>query len=342
MPQALRATLEQLLEHRPLTETEAGALLVALTESDVAPAMAGALLAALRSKGVTADEVRGFAGAMRRLARRPQLSPGSPIVDVVGTGGDSSGSLNLSTGAALLAAACGLRVVKHGNRAVSSRAGSADLIEALGMKIPLDESAAGRCLDATGFTFLFAPHYHPALKALAPIRSTLGVRTVFNMLGPLANPAEPPFHLIGAFSVEAAELIAATLSGMAIERAFVVHGEPGWDEPTPVGPFILFDVRPGRVAREVREAAHFGMKPCAAADLAGGDVAHNAAALRAVFDGRDHGGHRDALVIGTALTLELTGRENDPRAAAALASAVIDSGRARELLDKLSRFGAAA
>lgn len=342
MPQALRATLEQLLEHRPLTETEADVLLVALTEPDVAPAMAGALLAALRSKGVTADEVRGFAGAMRRLARRPHISSGSPIVDVVGTGGDSSGSLNLSTGAALLAAACGLRVVKHGNRAVSSRSGSADLLEALGMKIPLDESAAGRCLDATGFTFLFAPHYHPALKALAPIRSALGVRTVFNMLGPLANPAEPPFHLIGAFSVEAAELIAKTLSGMVIERAFVVHGEPGWDEPTPVGPFILFDVRPGRVAREVREAGHFGVKSCAAAELSGGDVAHNAAALRAVFEGRDHGGHRDALVIGAALTLELTGRENDPRAAAALAGAVIDSGRARELLDKLSRFGAAA
>lgn len=342
MPQPLRATLEQLLEQRPLTESEAGDLLVALTEPQLAPAMAGALLAALRMKGVTADEVRGFAGAMRRLARRPQISRGTPIVDVVGTGGDGSGSLNLSTGAALLAAACGLRVVKHGNRAVSSRCGSADLLEALGLSIPLDETDAGRCLDATGFTFLFAPHYHPALKALAPVRSALGVRTVFNMLGPLANPAEPPFHLIGAFSLEAAELLAKTLSGMAIERAFVVHGEPGWDEPTTVGPFTLFDVRPGSVAREVREPAHFGMKPCQAADLAGGDIAHNAAALRAVFDGRDKGAHRDALLIGAALALELTDREHDPRAAAAMAAVTIDSGRARELLEKLSRFGASA
>ena len=342
MAQPLRATLEQLLERRHLTEAQAGELLVALTDPEVAPAMAGALLAALRSKGVTADEVRGLAGAMRRLARRPRISPGPAIVDVVGTGGDASGSFNLSTGTALLAAACGLRVVKHGNRAVSSRSGSADLLEALGMRIPLDESAAGQCLDATGFTFLFAPHYHPALKALAPIRSALGVRTVFNMLGPLANPAEPPFHLIGAFSLEAAALIAQTLSGMAIERAFVVHGEPGWDEPTPVGPFALFDVRPGSVAQQVREAAHYGLKSCSAADLAGGDVSHNAAALRAVFEGRDRGAHRDALLIGAALTLELTGRENDPRRAVDHAAAVIDSGQARDLLDRLARFGSAA
>lgn len=342
MPQPLRATLEQLLDHRSLGESEAGELLVALTEPEVSPAMAGALLAALRMKGVTADEVRGFAGAMRRLARRPQISAGTPIVDIVGTGGDGSGSLNLSTGAALLAAACGLRVVKHGNRAVSSRCGSADLLEALGLSIPLDEEAAGRCLDAAGFTFLFAPHYHPALKVLAPVRSALGVRTVFNMLGPLANPAEPPFHLIGAFSLEAAELMAKTLSGMSIERAFVVHGEPGWDEPTPAGPFTLFDVRPGRVAREVREPGHFGLKACHAADLAGGNIAHNAAALRAVFEGRDRGAHRDALLMGAALALELVGREQDPREAAAMAAVAIDSGRARELLEKLSRFGAPA
>lgn len=342
MPAPLRSTLEQLLDHRSLTEAEAGELLVALTDPEIAPAMAGAILAALRMKGVTADEVRGFAGAMRRLARRPRIAEGAPLVDIVGTGGDGSGSLNLSTGAALLAAACGLRVVKHGNRAVSSRCGSADLLEALGLSIPLDEAEAGRCLDATGFTFLFAPHYHPALKVLAPVRGALGVRTVFNMLGPLANPAEPPFHLIGAFSLEAAELMAKTLSGMAIERAFVVHGEPGWDEPTPVGPFTLFDVQPGHVAREIREAAHFGIKPCHASDLAGGNIAHNAAALRAVFEGRDRGAHRGALLIGTALALELVGREPDPRVAAAKAAVAIDSGRARELLDKLSRFGATA
>jgi anthranilate phosphoribosyltransferase len=342
MAEPLRDTLEQLLERRHLTEAEAGELLIALTDPQVAPALAGALLAALRSKGVTADEVRGLAGAMRRLARRPLISPGSAIVDIVGTGGDASGSFNLSTGAALLAAACGLRVVKHGNRAVSSRSGSADLLEALGLPMPLDETAAGRCLDETGFTFLFAPHYHPALKALAPIRSALGVRTVFNMLGPLANPAEPPFLLIGAFSLEAAALIAQTLAGMPVERAYVVHGEPGWDEPTPAGPFALFDVRPGRVTQETREAAQFGLESCRAADLSGGDVSHNAAALRAVFEGRERGAHRDALLLGAALALELTGRESDPRRAVQQAASVIDSGQARELVDRLVSFGVAA
>ena len=339
MSLALRSTLEQLLQRRDLSEAQAGELLEALTDPELAPALAGAVLAALRSKGVTADEVRGLAGAMRRLARRPRLSAGAPLVDVVGTGGDGSGSLNLSTGTALLAAACGLRVVKHGNRAISSRCGSADLLQALGLKMPLDEAAAGACLDATGFTFLFAPHYHPALKALAPIRNALGVRTVFNMLGPLANPAEPAFHLIGAFDLGAAELLAHTLARMNIERAFVVHGEPGWDEPTPVGPFTLFDVRPGRVAHTMRDATAFGLNTCGAAELAGGDAEHNAKALRAVFEGKDRGAHRDALLLGTALVLELTGRVAEPREGVAMAADSIDSGRARKLLAELSGFG---
>ena len=222
-----RAILERLLERQNLAEAEADELLVALTDAALEPALAGALLAALRAKGVTADEVRGFARAMRGLARRPSLPPGGPAIDIVGTGGDKSGSFNLSTGASLLVAAMGLRVVKHGNRSVSSRSGSADLLEALGLPLPLDEKSAGDCLAATGFTFLFAPHYHPAMKQVAPVREALGVRTVFNILGPLTNPAEPPYGLIGAYSSESAALMAETLAGMPIERAFVVHGEPG-------------------------------------------------------------------------------------------------------------------
>lgn len=338
---SLREVLEQLLERRNLSEAQADALLVQLTDAQVDPALAGALLAALRAKGVTPDEVRGLAGAMRRLARRPRLSPGEPLVDVVGTGGDASGSLNLSTGTALLAAACGVRIAKHGNRSISSRSGSADLLATLGVPLPLDEDAAGRCLDATGFTFFFAPHYHPALKALAPVRAALGVRTVFNMLGPLTNPAEPPYHLIGAYSLPAAELMAQTLAGMKIERAFVVHGEPGWDEPTPAGPFTLFDVRPGRVESSVREAGAYGLEPCTAQDLAGGDAAFNARAIREVFDGIDCGAHRAALLLGTALVLELTGREHDPRRGVQQAAQAIDSGAARALLVNLAAFGAA-
>src|SRR3984885_4667050 len=191
--------LEQLLERRNLSEAEAAALLRQLTAPDLAPAMAGALLAALRAKGVTADEVRGFAGAMRALALKPALPEGIDALDIVGTGGDGSGSLNLSTGAALLAAACGLPIVKHGNRSISSRSGSADLIEAIGFTLPLDENRAAECFVATGFTFLFAPYFHPAMKALAPIRTALGIRTVFNLLGPLTNPAAPRYLLVGAY-----------------------------------------------------------------------------------------------------------------------------------------------
>jgi anthranilate phosphoribosyltransferase len=337
----LNQILERVLEGQSLSETEAHELLVALTAVDLAPALAGALLAALRAKGVDAAELRGFAGAMRSLARRPQLPGVGAGVDIVGTGGDKSGSYNLSTGAALLTAACGQRVVKHGNRSVSSRAGSADVLEALGLKLPLDEIRAGECLTAIGFTFLFAPFYHPAMKSLAPIRQALGVRTVFNILGPLSNPAEPAFHVIGAFNLETAELMAEALSGMKFERAFVIHGAEGWDEPTPVGPFELFDVRPGNVRRERRSPAHYGMAVCNSADLAGGDATYNAAALREVFAGTDRGAHRDALLLGTALALEVMGVERDARTAVARAGAAIDSGAALSLLDKLAVFGAA-
>ena len=186
-----------------------------------------------------ADELRGFASAMRELARRPAVDPAlqARAIDIVGTGGDASGSVNISTGTALLVAACGLPVIKHGNRSISSRSGSADVLEQLGLPLPLDETRAGACLTATGFTFLFAPHYHPAMKEIAPVRRALGVRTVFNLLGPLTNPAEPPFGLIGAYSHDAARLMAETLAGMPIQRVFVVHGEKSdWQFQQTVSP----------------------------------------------------------------------------------------------------------
>lgn len=325
--------LDALLERQDLAEDAAYQLMHALTDPEMAPAMAGALLAALRIKGVTADEVRGFARAMRSLARRPELAPGAPIADVVGTGGDGSHSLNLSTGAALLAAAAGVRIVKHGNRSVSSRSGSADVLEALGLPLPLDETAAGACLERTGFTFLFAPHYHPAMKAIAPVRAALGVRTIFNLLGPLANPAQAPYAVIGAWSRDVARLMADTLAGMDIQRMFVVHGDDGWDEPTPAAPFTLFDVRPRTVTESRRTAADFGLPGCAAEDLKGSDATHNAARLAAVLRGEERGAHRDALVIGAALVAEVTGLARDAAAAATLAAGAIDDGRAAKLLD---------
>ncbi len=327
------AALDALLERRDLSESAAYELLISLTDPAMPPAMTGALLAALRIKGATASEVRGFARAMRSLARRPELPAGTAVVDVVGTGGDGSNSLNLSTGTALLAAACGIRVAKHGNRSVSSRSGSADVLEALGLPLPLDERAAVDCLERTGFTFLFAPHYHPAMKAIAPVRAALGVRTIFNLLGPLANPAQAPYGVIGAWSLEVAQLMADTLAGMPIVRMFVVHGDTGWDEPTPAAPFTLFDVRPGSISKTRRCAADFGLPACTQDVLLGGDAATNAGRLEAVLRGREHGGHRDALVMGAALVAEVTGTVADAFAGVALARAAIDDGRAARLLD---------
>jgi anthranilate phosphoribosyltransferase len=331
-----RDLLERLLERRDLSQPEAEELLGALADPATSPAFTGAVLAAMRSKGVVAEELRGFAQAMRRLARRPCIPAGLPAVDIVGTGGDCSGSLNISTGTALLTAACGVPVVKHGNRSISSRAGSADVLQQLGLALPLDEERVGTCLAACNFTFLFAPHYHPATKAVAAVRAALGVRTIFNILGPLTNPAEPPFHLIGAFSLEVADLMARTLAGMPMERAFVVHGAKGWDEPTPVGPFTVFDVRPGSTERQTRDPEDYGLRRCDPAELAGGDAQHNARALRAVLRGEDRGPHRDCLLLGAALALEVAGRAAGPREAIAAAAVAIDSGAAARVLETLA------
>lgn len=333
------ATLERLLCGEHLSESEAGDLMRALADDSYPEALSGALLAALRAKGETAEEIRGFAGAMRELARRPSIAAGGPTVDTVGTGGDGSGSLNLSTGTGLLAAACGARVVKHGNRSISSRSGSADVLEVLGLDLPLDEAAAGECLEATGFTFLFAPYYHPAMKAIAPIRGAMAVRTVFNLLGPLTNPAAPPFQLIGAFSPDAARLMAQTLAGMPLERAFVVHGEPGWDEATPAGDFLLLDVTPGSVHESRRRPEDYGLRRCQPEALAGGDAEVNAAAIRRVFAGEDRGAHRDALLLGASLVLELTGQVSEPVEGVAVAAEALDGGSASLLLSRLAAFG---
>jgi len=339
---APRELLEQLLERRDLSQAQAEALLARLTDRETPPAMMGALLAALTTKGVVAEEMRGLALAMRRVALRPNLPPGLRAIDIVGTGGDASGSFNISTGAALLTAACGVPVVKHGNRSVSSRCGSADVLEALGLEIPLDAEAAAACLAASGFTYLFAPHYHPATAGVGAVRRALGVRTVFNILGPLVNPAQPPLHVIGAFSLEVARLIADTFAGLPGERTFVVHGAAGWDEPTPIGPFTLFDVRPGRVEVGLRAPSDYGLAACSAATLKGGDARYNAQALRAVLYGEDRGAHRDCLLLGAALALEVAGVAREPREGIARASAAIESGAARRVLEALGEQRAAA
>jgi len=335
--------LNQLLSGEDLNEAEAADLMEAMASGELAPALAGGLLIALRTKGETAAEIRGFATKMRELSIRPdlpaELVDAGPCVDIVGTGGDGSKSLNLSTGAALVTAATGVTVIKHGNRAVSSDSGSADVLTALGLSVPLDPAQVIASLAALKFTFLFAPSYHPAMKHIAPVRAALGVRTLFNILGPLANPAQPDFSVIGAFSVEMAQLMANTLSGMAMKRAFVIHGEPGWDEATPVGPFHVFEVTPGEVSHRVVDPLDLGLPRCTADDLKGGDGAYNARRLAAVLEGSETGPHRDALVLGAALALEVTGTADDLAGGIAMADNALQQGAGKQLLGKLQQLG---
>ena len=294
--------------------------------------MAGALLAALRAKGVTAAELRGLcrrdarAGTQARACRRALRA-----VDIVGTGGDKSGSLNLSTGAALLAAACGLPVVKHGNRAVSSRAGSADVLEALGLAIALDEQRAGECFAATGFTFLFAPHYHPAMKSIAPVRAALGVRTVFNILGPLTQsgrtvvpgdrrlrPADRRTHGAGACG-----------HGHRTRAGHPRRGGLGRADAGRSRSSCSTCAR-ARCARERRDPADYGLWRRARRRI--WPVAMpptTRSVLQRTLSGAERGAPRDALLLGAALALEVTGVEAAPRLAVARAAQAIDSGRGR-------------
>ncbi len=330
--------LEDLLRGTNLSEARAGELLLELTGGEVDPALAGAILAALRAKGETPEEVRGLARAMRSLATDPNVDV-TGAVDVVGTGGDRSGSLNLSTGSALVAAASGVPVVKHGNRSMTSQSGSADALEALGLPMPLNEDQVRRLFEATRFTFLFAPYFHPAMAAVGPVRRALAVRTVFNILGPLTNPAAPPYMVIGAFDPGTARLMAGALSGLGVERAFVVHGAGGWDEPSPLGEFLLFDVRPGVVEESVRDPSDLGMARCDPSDLAGGSPQHNAQRLIEVLGG-ELGPHREAIVLGAALALEVSGHASQPEEAAEMAAAAIADGRALAMAKALEQFGA--
>ncbi|MGD1916161.1 MAG: anthranilate phosphoribosyltransferase [Phycisphaerales bacterium] len=325
--------LERFLRRDSLSAPEATQLAHMLADGSVVPPMAGALLAALRAKGETADEVRGLADGLRELATLPEFKTPPNACDLVGTGGDGSHSYNISTGSALLAAAAGATIVKHGNRSISSRSGAADLLAALGIEVPMPDPRGS--LQSFGFVYLHAPAYHPAMATIAPIRKALGVRTVFNILGPLTNPARPPFGVIGAFSPEVAELMANALSGMAIKRVFVVHGEPSWDEATPVGPFLQFDVRPGRVERSIRDPQVAGIRQCSPDELKGGTPEENADALRRVLQGEDTGAHRDALALTAGLALEVSGVVESLQSGVARALDAIASGRAAQVLERL-------
>jgi anthranilate phosphoribosyltransferase len=332
-PFDLRAALERLLAGSDLSATEAERALGLLASPATPPALQAAFLVALRAKGESVEELVGCARGMLALARGPIPWRGELLADTCGTGGDGTGSFNLSTAAALVVAALGVPVAKHGNRSVSSRCGSADVLEALGVPFARDPEEAGRELARHGFAFLFAPHFHPAVAAIGPVRRELGVRTVFNLLGPLVNPARPTHQLLGACTAEAAERLAGAAARLGARRVFVVHGHGGFDEATPCGPFVLFECTPGRVERRELDPRDFGLRPCRPEELAGGDARANAERLRALLAG-ERGPLRDAVCLNAALVLLLVGRASEPRAALRMAGAALDDGRAAVLLTR--------
>lgn len=334
--ETLRAALGRVLEREVLSEPDARAAFEALLAPETPAALQGAFLAALRTRGESALELAAAARTLLARCAALELPGDEPVLDTCGTGGDGRGSFNLSSATALLAAALGVRIAKHGNRAVSSRSGSSDLFAALGVPAPATAGAARLAFARHGFVYLHAPHFHPALAGLATLRRELGVRTIFNLLGPLVNPARPRRQLVGAATLAGAHALAGALAQLGSERAFVVHGAGGFDEATPVGACVLLEVQAGQVRERVLEPHDFGLARCAPEDLAGGDARENAQRLRALFHG-ERGPLRDALCLNAALVLILAGREREAHAAAAASARALDDGRAAEFLAGVAR-----
>jgi anthranilate phosphoribosyltransferase len=327
-----------------LPRDAARATVLAIIDGEATPAQIGGLLVAWRMKGETVDEVVGAAEALRARAERVQTRR-RPLLDTCGTGGDGTGTFNLSTAAALVAAAAGCAVAKHGNRAVSSRCGSADVLEALGVAIDLSPAAAGACLDALGVAFLFAPRFHPAMRHAAGPRREIRLRTLFNLLGPLANPAGAERQLLGAYSPDVARLLASALAELGTERALVVHGHGGLDELSLSGPSLVFAVAEGRVVERQVTPADFGLT-ARPARLAGGDAAENARLFAGVLAPGTNGSEsgtgldelREAVILNAGAAIELAGLAPDPRRGADLARDVLASGAARDRLAELAAF----
>lgn len=301
------------------------------------PALTAALLVALRMKGETAEEVTGFARAMRASATPvvPASIPSSRLVDTCGTGGDGGGTFNVSTAAALVAAGAGLAVAKHGNRSVSSRCGSADVLEALGVHVGLAAKQVGTCIDRIGIGFLFAPAMHPAMRHAGPVRAELGMRTVFNMLGPLTNPAGATVQVVGVYGPAIVTLAAEALARLGTDRALVVHGSDGMDEITLTGPTSFAEVRGTQVHSGTLEPRDFGLEVCRAEALAGGDALDNASVIRSILGG-ERGPARDLVVANAGAVIRMAGRAPGWREAAGLAAEAIDSGAAKAKLAELA------
>jgi len=332
----IQAALARLLQGRDLERADARGVMNEIMTGEATPAQIGGFLVALRIKGETADEIAGCAEAMRDhvLPVRPTRTD---LVDVVGTGGDGANTFNISTAAALVAAAAGAAVAKHGNRASSSTTGAADVLEALGFRLEQPAVRIERSIDELGFGFLFAQAHHPAMRHAAPVRRELAARTVFNVLGPLTNPAGARALVLGVYSAELAPTLASTLVQLDTRRAFVVHGACGLDELSPAGTNLVYEVENGDVRSYELDPRDLGVPRCDPGELRGGDPATNARALRDVLRGAG-GGHRSAVLLNAAGGIAAAGHAADLRSGLELAREAIDSGAAGARLDELVEF----
>jgi anthranilate phosphoribosyltransferase len=333
----IQTVISKLLDGTQLARAEARAVMDEIMRGEATPAQIGGFLIALRAKGETTDEITGCAEAMRDhvLAVRPRRDD---LVDTAGTGGDGAHTINISTAAALVAAAAGAAVAKHGNRAVSSACGSADVLEALGFTLELEPQQIAKSIDELGFGFLFAPSHHPAMRHAAAVRRELATRTVFNVLGPLTNPAGARAQVVGVYSPELVRTIAEVLARLGARRAYVVHGGGGIDELSPVGPNLVAEVVDGQVLeRRLDPEAELGIPRCSVDELRGGSPAENAEAIREVFAGKD-GGRRDAILLNAAGAIAASGHAADLREGLEVARRTLDSGAAGERLELLIAF----
>jgi anthranilate phosphoribosyltransferase len=335
----IQEALGRLLDGQDLDRDEARRVMGTIMEGEATPAQIGGFLVALRLKGETADEIAGCAEAMREhvLPVRPRRDD---LVDTAGTGGDGARTFNISTAAALVAAAAGAGVAKHGNRAVSSSSGSADVLEALGFSLELRPERIERSIDELGFGFLFAPTHHPAMRHAAPGRRELATRTVFNVLGPLTNPAGARAAVVGVYAPELVPTIADVLLRLGATRAFVVHGAGGVDELSPAGPNLVCEVADGEVRRREIDPLDLGVPRSAPEELRGGDPEENAKTIRDIFAGAN-GGRRDAVLLNAAGAIAAGGLAKDLQEGLGLAREALDSGLAGTRLEELIAFSRA-
>jgi anthranilate phosphoribosyltransferase len=329
----LRDALDRLTRRQDLTREESAAVLGIIMRGEATPAQTGALLAALRTKGETVDEIAGFAETMRAFATRVHTTR-TPLVDTCGTGGDRSGTFNISTAAAFVAAGAGAAVAKHGNRSATSQCGSADVLERLGVNIDAGPEIVGRCIDEIGIGFLFARSLHGAMKHVAPVRGELGVRTIFNILGPLTNPAGADGQVMGVFDAALIEPIAQVLLLLGVRHAFVVAGADGLDEITLSASTHVAEARDGQVSLYEINPDHFGCEPAPREALLGGDAAENAGILVKVLEGQ-HGPRRNIVLMNAAAALAAAGVAHDLREGYGLAAQSIDNGAALAKLEAL-------